>query len=493
VLQVGSAKGVARLLQRAGRSGHAPGRVSRATLVPPNALELVEASAARRAAAQGRVEARRVPVKPLDVLVQHVVTVALGTGFAADELLAEVRDTASFATLTEDEWNWVLDFAGRGGASLAAYPEYRRIAPAADGLYRVPDAQVARRHRMSVGTIVADASMLVRYGNGARLGHIEESFIARLRKGDVFTFAGKRLELVRVHEMTAFVAPAKRKTGTVPRWAGTKMPLSSELADAVLAELEGVGGGRLDTPELKLTRPLLELQARWSALPGRDCLLVESLRLPDGRSLFVYPFAGRHANLGLASLIAWRVGKVQPATFSIAVNDYGFELLTPEDIDWRRLWAGNDGSGGLLAEAGLLDDVLASLNAGELAQRRFREIARVAGLVFQGFPGQPKSTRQLQASSHLIYEVLRRYDGGNLLLTQAQREVLEQELDLGRLRAALARMRAMRLAYRHLQQPTPFAFPLLVERLREQISTEELAERIARMVAELERRAAVDA
>jgi len=494
VLQVGSAKAVARLLQRAGRSGHAPGRTSRATLVPTNALELIEASAARRAAAAGGVEARSAPVKPLDVLVQHVVTVALGTGFAADDLLAEVRDTASFASLTDEEWNWVLDFAGRGGASLAAYPEYRRIARAADGVYRVPDPQVARRHRMSVGTIVAEASMLVRYGNGARLGHIEENFIARLRNGDVFTFAGRQLELVRVHEMTAYVAPARQRRGTVPRWAGTRMPLSSELADAVLAELEAAAAGRLDTPELRLTRPLLELQSRWSALPARDCLLVESLRLRDGCSLFVYPFAGRHANLGLASLLACRVGRMQPATFSIAANDYGFELLSAQVIDWRRLWAGAAGApGGLLGEEGLLEDVLASLNAGELAQRRFREIARVAGLVFQGYPGQPRSMKQLQASSQLFYEVLRRHDAGNLLLAQAEREVLEQELELARLRSALARMRRMRLAYRHLQQPTPLAFPLLVERLREQMSTEALADRIARMVAELELQASSSA
>jgi ATP-dependent Lhr-like helicase len=291
--------------------------------------------------------------------------------------------------------------------------------------------------------------------------------------------------------MTAFVAPAKRKSANVPRWAGTKMPLSGELADAVLAELDGAAGGVFETPELRLTRPLLQLQARWSALPGRDRLLVESLRSRDGRSLFVYPFAGRNANLGLASLLAYRAGRVQPATFSIAVNDYGFELLASEDIDWRRLWAGAaDARDGLLREAGLLDDVLESLNAGELAQRRFREIARVAGLTFQGYPGQPKSMKQLQASSSLFYEVFRKYDAGNLLLGQAEREVLEQELDLGRLHAALARMRGLRLEYRHLQQPTPFAFPLLVERLREQVSTEELADRVARMVAELERRAA---
>lgn len=492
VLQIGSAKGVARLLQRAGRSGHAPGRVSRVTLVPTNALELIESAAAQKAAAAGRVESRQAPVKPLDVLVQHVITIALGTGFRADALLAEVRGTASFATLTDAEWQWVLDFAGRGGESLRAYPEYQRLERSDDGQFRVADAQVARRHRMSVGTIVAEASMLVRYSKGGKLGNIEESFIARLRKGDAFTFAGKRLELLRVHEMTAFVAPAKKRHGTVPRWSGTKMPLSSEMADALLAELEGAAAGRFDSPELRLTRPLLELQARWSALPTRSHLLVESLRSREGRHLFVYPFAGRHAHLGLASLLAYRVGQAQPATFSIAVNDYGFELLAPEDVDWRTLWRqAADAQTGLLREAGLLEDILASLNAGQLAQRRFREIARVAGLIFQGYPGQPKSARQLQASSQLFFEVFRKYDAGNLLLTQADREVLEQELDLTRLREALARMRRLSLVYRHLQQPTPFAFPLLVEGLREQISTEQLTDRIARMVAELERCASV--
>ncbi|MGE5339770.1 MAG: ligase-associated DNA damage response DEXH box helicase [Gemmatimonadota bacterium] len=494
VLQIGSPKGVARLLQRAGRSGHAPGRASRVTLVPTNTLELVEAAAAQNAAQsgvrEGRVEARHAPAKPLDVLVQHLVTVALGTGFDDADLLAEVREAFSYRCLTDAEWQWALDFIGRGGESLRAYPQYQRVVRASDGVFRVPDAQIARRHRMSVGTIVAEASMLVRYSNGPRLGHIEENFIARLNLGDAFTFGGKLLELVRVQDMTAFVAPARRKSGAVPRWAGTRMPLSSEMADAVLAELEGALAGRYDSPELRLARPLLELQARWSAVPTRTDLVVESLRSREGRHLFVYPFAGRLAHQGLASLLAFRAGRLVPSSFSLAVNDYGLELLSTGDIDWRALWRD---SGRLLSEEHLLEDILASLNAGQLAQRRFREIARVSGLIFQGYPGQPKSTRQLQASSSLFYEVFRKYDADNLLLTQAEREVLEQELDLDRLRAALARMRSQRLVYRHLQQPTPFAFPLLVERLREELTTEKLADRIARMVAELERQASVEA
>jgi len=489
VLQIGSPKGVARLLQRAGRSGHAPGRVSRVTLVPTNTLELVEAAAAQKAAAlgvrEGRVESRHAPDKPLDVLVQHLVTIALGTGFTEAELLAEVRDAHSYRALTDAEWRWALDFVGRGGEALRAYPQYQRVARDASGVLRVPDAQLARRHRLSVGTIVAESSMQVRYQNGSRLGHIEENFIARLNTGDVFTFGGKQLELVRVQDMTAFVTPATHRSGAVPRWAGTRMPLSTEMADAVLQELEGALAGRYDSPELRLTRPLIELQARWSAVPTRTDLVIESMRSREGRHLFVYPFAGRLAHLGLASLLAYRAGRATPSTFSMAVNDYGVELLATQDIDWRALWRG----AGLLHEEHLLEDILASLNAGQLAQRRFREIARVSGLIFQGYPGQPTPTRQLQASSSLFFEVFRKHDAGNLLLTQAEREVLEQELDLARLRAALARMRSQRPVYRHLQQPTPFAFPLMVERLREELTTERLADRIARMVAELEERA----
>lgn len=486
VLQIGSAKGVARLLQRAGRSGHAPGRVSCVTLVPTHALELVEAVAARKAAAAGRVESRQSPDKPLDVLVQHLVTVALGTGFEAAQMLAEVRSTASYAGLTEAEWAWCLDFVTGGGEALRAYPEYRRVALGDDGLYRVADAAVARRHRMSVGTIVSESAMLVKWQHGGSLGSIEESFIARLRPGDSFTFAGRRLELVRVREMTAYVQLAKRDAGVVPRWNGARMPLSSELADALLAELEAARAGRFDSAELQRVRPLLEIQQRWSEIPARDTLLLETWQSREGRHLYCYPFAGRLAHLGIGSLLAWRLGRAQPASFSISVNDYGFELMTTAELEWT---AALSPARGLLSDDNLLDDILASLNAGELSARRFREIARVAGLVFQGYPGQPKSARQLQASSGLFYEVLRKYDAGNLLLGQADREVLEQELDLARIRAALAWMRSRKPVLRAISRPTPFAFPLLVERLREQLSTEKLADRVARMVAELERRA----
>ncbi len=492
VLQIGSAKGVARLLQRAGRSGHSPGRPSRITLVPTHSLELAEAPAVRAAIAAGEIESRTSPREPLDVLVQHLVTVALGGGFRPEELLPEIRGTAAYANLSDENWQWCLDFVRQGGKSLFAYPDYHRALPDEEGIWRVPDARLARRHRMNIGTIVSDASMSVQFVAGARLGSVEESFVARLKPGDCFVFGGRFLELVRIHEMTAWVRKASGKRPALPRWSGIKLPLSMTLADAMLEQFGLVEAGRTTeySAELACLLPLLDVQRRWSALPTQDTLLAETVESREGFHLFVYPFAGRLAHLGLASLVAWRLAQSAPRTFSIAVNDHGFELLCAVEVDWAALvpdalYAERD-------DATLLHEVLESLNASELARRRFREIARISGLIYQGHPGERRSNKQLQASSSLFWEVFTKYDPENKLLTQAEQELLSQELDIGRLRLCFARIAAQRFVLKSPGRPTPFGFPLMVERYREQLSNEKVADRIARMLAELEQDAGVD-
>ena len=483
VLQIGSAKGVARLLQRAGRSGHAPGRASRITLVPTNTLELVEAVAARRAAQAGRIEKRATPDKPFDVLVQHLVTVALGGGFGAEAMFDEVRLAWAYRKLSQAEFQWALDFVVKGGSSLTAYPEYHRVQEV-EGVYRVLDRGVARRHKLGVGTIVSDSSMQVKYLSGGRIGTVEEGFVARLRKGDCFIFAGRNLEFVRAEEMTCYVKRNEGKKAAMISWAGAKMPLSNELADAVLEVLAGAEQGDFFEPELEAARPMLETQARLSRLPTPKTLLIERLQSREGQHLFIYPFAGRNAHIGLGSLLAWRLARDAPNTFSISINDYGLELLSALPVDPAPL---RDQS--LFEEGDLLHDVFASLNSSELARRRFREIARVSGLISTGYPGQPKSTRQLQASSTLFYEVFRKYDADNMLLTQAQSEVLSQELDIKRLAEVLARMRKQKVGYVDLAVPSPFALPLMVERFREKLSTEKLKDRLDRMLKDMERAA----
>jgi ATP-dependent helicase Lhr and Lhr-like helicase len=485
VIQVGSPKGIARLMQRAGRSGHQPDGKSRVLCVPTHAFELVEFAAARRAQAQRRIESRRPLKRSLDVLVQHAITLAAGPGFNADELAAEVGATHAFAEITAQEWQWTLAFLTRGGAALENYPQYRRV-EVQDGVYRIRDPQLARFHRMAIGTITSDAEIAIKWLNGSRLGTVEESLIARMRPGESFVFAGRVLELVRVKDMVAYVRLATSRSGRVARWQGGRMPLSSELAESVQELLAEAASGHYTEPELQLMEPLLSLQQRWSKLPTPQTLLVEQTRSREGWHLYLYPFAGRTVNEGIAALVAYRWAQLQPVTFAVTANDYGAELLSsvPLAVDADLLRS-------LLSRERLADDLLASLNVSEIARRQFRDIARIAGLVFQGYPGRRKLERQLQASSGLIFDVLRKYDPANLLLEQAQREVFELQLDETRLAGALHELERRRLYLVPTNSLTPLSFPIWAERLRSQIiSTESWRERIDRMIGRLERRAA---
>ena len=490
VLQIGSAKGVARLMQRAGRSGHAPGRASRVTLVPTNSWELVEASALRAAVRAGRIEPRRTPQAPLDVLVQHLVTVALGGGFRPEELLGEVRTAPAYQGLSDAAWAWALAFVRHGGESLRAYPDFQRVVPDEAGVWRVPDARLARRHRSNIGTIVSDASMTVQFITGGRIASVEESFIARLRAGDVFLLGGRQLELVRTEGLTAYVRLAKSGRALLPRWSGGQLPISDTLAQSLLERLAQAARGEAGDAEMQAVMPLLQLQAQWSALPTPERLVAETLTTSDGYHCFLYPFAGRTVHLGLAALLAWRLARDSPVTLSMAVNDYGLELLSATPMDWAAVLPG------ALAPADaatLRQDVLASLNAGELARRRFREIARISGLIFQSHPGEARSQRQLQASSSLYYEVFRQHDPDNRLLRQAEEELLSQELAVDDLGRTLQTLALRTLVVQPLVRPTPLALPLMVERLRERLSTETLEKRLGRMLAELEAAAGGDA
>ena len=482
VIQVGSPKGIARLMQRAGRSGHRPGQHAKLLCVPTHALEILEIAAAREKMAAGEVEARPPPEGCLDVIVQHLVTVALGSGFREATMREEIANTRVGRSLRPEQWQWLLDFITRGGPALKAYPHFRRVEIDPDGVYRVADRRIARMHRMSVGTITADASLQVRFKRGARLGHIEERFLTRLNPGETFIFAGRALRLERIHDMTAYVRASNSNKASVPRWAGGRLPLSTLLADSLLGLLERCDRDDALPEDAAAVAPLLAEQRRRSALPRPDRLVVERVTSREGAHLYLFPFAGRLAHEGLAALLAWRIGQRAPRTFSLTVNDYGVELVSQEPVplDLPTLRE-------LLSPDHLLEDILAALNASEMARHRFRDIARIAGLVFQGYPGRQKGARQVQASSGLMFDVLSEHDPTNPLLDQSRREVLEAELEFSRLQACLHSLADRETVMTEPGRLTPLAFPLWADRLRGQLSSEQWENRVERMLARIDR------
>ena len=480
VIQIGGPKGIARLLQRAGRSGHQPGAVSRILCVPTQAMELIEYGAAREALKRAEIEPRHGINRPLDVLVQHLVTCALGGGFTRAELLEEVRTAHAYRGLTDREFDWALQFVVQGGRSLQAYPEFHRVVEQ-DDRFVVTSPLIGRFHRMQVGTIAGEQAVTVRFTSGRSLGTVEESFVAKMKPGSRFSFAGRSLELVRVHDMSAYVRPARKTSRLVAIWGGSKLSFSSELALAVRRELDAALEGRFANRELRAVREVLRTQAAWSRIPRRDELLIETTVTREGRHWCLFPFAGRLGHEGLGSLLAHRIARRTPATITVTVNDYGLQLLPAQELEfdeggWREL----------LSPDRLLEDLLECLNTSELARRQFREVARVAGLVFQGYPGARKTARQVQASSSLFYEVFAKYEPGHLLLEQARREVLERQLEIQRLQRVLAWAQEATIRLHRTAWLTPFSFPLWTEMIRGFVSSESWADRVARMAAELE-------
>jgi ATP-dependent Lhr-like helicase len=481
IVQIGGPKGVARFLQRAGRSGHRPDALSRIYFLPTHSLELIEAAALREAVKTSFIENRDPIIRAFDVLIQYLVTLSVGEGFDANTIFEEIKNTYCFSTISLEEWKWIIYFTASGGDSLSAYPDYNKLVLKV-GKYHIANQRLARRHRMSIGAIVGDTMMMIKYKRGGLIGHVEESFIASLNEGDAFWFAGLGLELIQVKELTAYVKKSEKMTGKIPSWQGGTLPLSSRMSHMIRRKLSEVSNIQDHSdPELFKIIPIIDLQRERSHVPGENEFLIEIFESKDGHHAMFYPFEGRAVHQGLASLFAYRIGKLFPITLSLAYNDYGFELLSDQRIPIE------EALGSALTDVNSLErDMLAGVNATELAKRKFRDIAAIAGLIFKGFPGQQLKDRHLQSSSQLIFKVFEDYDPYNLLYKQSYEEVLQHQLELPRLRTALDRINSQKIILKYPEKPTPFAFPIMVDRLREKMTSETLEDRVGKMSIEFE-------
>jgi len=481
VVQIGGPKGVARFLQRAGRSGHRPGKESVIYFLPTHAIELVEASAMQKAVLNSAVEDRIPYLNSFDVLIQYLTTLAVSDGFYPDEIYPEIKQTFCYQTLTEKQWQWLLNFLVMGSQSLKSYDEYKKVEVEEDGKFKVNSRAVAMRHRFQIGTIVGDATISVRYQKGGYIGSIEEYFISKLSPGDVFTFAGRNLEFIRIKGMAAHVRNSKKRTNKVPSWMGGRLSFSAKMSELLRQELYTAELEFSEqSEEIQALLPMFNKQQEESIVPQPHQFLIETFKTRDGYHHMFYPFEGRAIHEGMSSLLAYRISLLSPITCSLAFNDYGFELLSDREIDIQEILDNN-----LFTPEYMLSDLQKSLNSNEMARRKFRDIAVISGMVFTGYPEKGVKMKHLQSSSELLFDVFRDFEDDNLLYQQAYTETFEHQLEEGRLRLALERIAQQDIVWKQCSQPTPLSFPIITDRLREKLSNEKLADRIQRMVDKL--------
>ncbi|MBT8312846.1 MAG: DNA ligase-associated DEXH box helicase, partial [Maribacter sp.] len=481
VVQIGGTKGIARFLQRAGRSGHRPGEESVIYFLPTHAIELVEASALQQAVKKNAVEDRIPYLNSFDVLIQYLTTLAVSDGFYPDAIYAEIKQTFCYQAITRDQWQWLLNFIVWGSQSLQSYDEYKKVEVEEDGRFKVNNRGIAMRHRFQIGTIVGDANLTVRYQKGGYIGTIEEYFISKLKAGDVFTFAGRNLEFIRIKQMQVHVRNSSRKSSKVPAWMGGRMSFSAQMSELLRNELYSASlPYSKQSKEIRSLKTIFDTQRSESIVPKPNEFLIESFETNDGHHYIFYPFEGRSVHEAMGSLLSYRISLLSPITFSLAFNDYGFELLSDQNLDVQDILDNN-----LFTTEYLFDDLQKSLNSTEMARRKFRDIAVISGMVFTGYPEKGIKMKHLQSSSQLLFDVFKDYEADNLLYRQAYTETFEHQLEEGRLRLALERIALQKVIWKQCEYPTPFSFPLITDRLREKLSSEKLADRIKRMTTRL--------
>ncbi len=477
VIQIGGPKGVARFLQRAGRSGHRPGKESVIYFLPTHAMELIEASALQVAVKDSAVEDRLPFLNSYDVLIQYLTTLAVSDGFYPEEIFPEIKQTFCYQGITEDEWQWLLNFLVMGGQSLRSYDEYKKVEVEEDGKFKVNNRGIAMRHRFQIGTIVGDATIAVRYQKGGYIGSIEEYFISKLTAGDVFTFAGRNLEFIRIKGMQAHVRNSTKRTNKVPSWMGGRLSFSAQMSKLLREELYTADPkSEKKSNEIKALLPMFQKQREESIVPKPKEFLIETFKTRDGYHHIFYPFEGRAVHEAMSSLLSYRISLLSPITCSLAFNDYGFEMLSDKEIDIQEIIDNN-----LFSTEYMLSDLQKSLNSNEMARRKFRDIAVISGMVFTGYPEKGVKMKHLQSSSQLLFDVFRDFEPDNLMFRQAFTETFEHQLEEGRLRLALERIAEQNIVWKRCKNPTPFSFPIITDRLREKLSNEKLADRIKRM------------
>ncbi|MCM3678791.1 ligase-associated DNA damage response DEXH box helicase [Sphingomonas paucimobilis] len=457
VIQMGAPKGSSRLLQRIGRANHRLDESSRAILVPGNRFEYLEARAALDAVEAGELDPDLFRPGALDVLAQHVMACACAAPFEQGALLDEIRSAMPYSALDDETFERVLRFIADGGYALKAYDRFKRLVQQPDGLWRVTHPQFVAQHRLNAGIIVEATMLKVRFRNGRQLGRVEEGFAATLAPGDTFFFAGLSLEVESI-DGEDLIVRATSRPARIPTYGGSRMPLSTSLADRVREFLADRREWDRFPPDV---HDWLEMQDRRSVLPRRGQLLVETFPREGRHYMVAYSFEGWNAHQSLGMLITRRMEAQGLKPLGFVASDYALACYGLEKVtDPASLFSPD------ILENEFVDWVQQS----HLLKRAFREVAVIGGLVDRQHPGKRKTGRQVIFSTDLIYDVLRKYEPGHLLLQAAWDDARARMTDVGRLANLLDRAGGTML-HVDLERVSPLAVPVLVLIGREKVAT----------------------
>lgn len=506
VIMVSTPKGISRALQRVGRSGHSIHRMSHGVLVATNINDLIECIVCARLTHLRRLDPIEILDYAPDVIVQHVMGMAMDDGVHPDDAYETIRAAYPFRELDRPTFDRILEYLEGGGRSLRKqYRETFGKIEERDGLYHTVSKRVEREYLVNVGTIHADGMVNVLL-NRRRLGAVEERFVKGLKPGDVFVLAGKTVKLIDSSPSEVTVENAAGRLPTVPSWNANKMPLASGMAREVArlrSEMdrrlhESVDSGEEITDwlveEWSISQVNAEAilehfrnQALLSRIPTESRFLIERFvdegEEDDRIHFFFHALIGRSANDALSRIVSQRVRDTVGGNTLVTIDDYGFLLSLREfqDMD-RERWRSLFGPENAVAE---LDAVLRD---SQLVKWQFSGIAQTGLMIPRNLPGRERRMRQLRWSADILFEVLLKHEPDHPLLEQGLHEAKHTFLDTGRAVEFLESARTLEWELVDVPAVSPFAFGLYASKIKESMMMETPEEAIERLYREMQRK-----
>lgn len=457
VVHIGSPKGMARLKQRAGRSGHSPFEAAHILMVPRHGFEVIESVAAIQNLDKTIEDETPYHSTPYDLLMQHITNLGIGRSFSETDCYTMCKSTHTYRNITVEEVRWILDFCCNEHTLLKAYPEHTKLIKTNATFSTNPSKSLQKAQRFNIGAITSDDMLTVMFTNRRPIGTIEEQFIRQLNPSDTFLFAGKILSVKRIQDDAVIVQRATQTLPKYTRWYGGYMSYSSQLSNFMLEQLDNFHNS-LDNP-YELAQQFLKWQHQDSMVPKNDECLIEITSIDQCPTVFIYPFCGRAANHALAMSLSHKMAEYFKCASAMTVNDYGIMIQFDKDIDSQTFDFKTH-----LCYSSIEKSSESSFNQNEMVLQEFRHICLTSGLIYRGLPGRLKTGRYTQSSVRILYDIFKEYDPDNLLLKQAQQTVFHTQIFPSRLQKRLSVI-SEKCVIKSIEKISPFGYTLYQEQL----------------------------
>ena len=472
IINIGAPKGVNRLIQRIGRSGHSHNRVSKASLIPTNKFELLECHAALNLIKNYHLDTMKFSSGALEVLAQFLVGLSISEPLDPNIVFKIIKKAFPYNSITLEEFAEALEFVSTGGYSLKGYGKFHQIVKGIDGKYRPVNRSLKTIWRMNVGTIVEAINIRVKLKGGRYLGNIEEYFSQSLSRGDTFIFGGMLLEFHNLEKNTLVVVPKYSGEAKIPSFVGGRLPISETLADEVRKILENEGNWKNLDNEINYW---LKRQLNVSGIPKRESLFIEIFKRGNRYYSVAYCFDGRKAHQTLGMLITKRMERLSLSPIGFVANDYAIAIWSkkcPKNLE-------------VIFNLDILgDDLEEWLEETSILKRSFRMIAIIAGLINQNIIGDDINKKQMTINSDLIYDVLKRHQPDHFLLKATRQDAAKGLTDITRLSNMLKKFNN-KIDVKYLDKASPLAIPILLEIGKETIHGEVEEELLVELEKEL--------